>query len=139
MPAPSADRRLPRIRVLGLASLVMSCSFVCVFLAPPRYAGRPIAAPRETGSGQATDRLLRAVRGEDCRPAAAPRGGPRPAPLPSILGGGGRRPDERSAATPLAHPRSPGRGPASRAASFGSRRRPPARQLPCRKRTKAVT
>jgi hypothetical protein len=52
-PAPSADRRLPRMRVPGLALLVMSRSFVRVFLAPPRYAGRPIAAPTETGSGQA--------------------------------------------------------------------------------------
>src|SRR5580765_3322003 len=139
MPAPSADRKLPRMRVPGLALLVISRSFVCVFPAPPRSAGRPIAAPTETGSGQATDLLLRAVRGEDCRPAAAPPGGPRPAPLLSRLGGGGRRPDERSAATPPAHPQSPGRGPASPAASFGSRRRPPAGQLPCRKRTKAVT
>src|SRR5438552_558378 len=119
------------MRVPGLALLVISPSFVRVFLAPPRYAGRPIAAPTETGSGQATDLLLRAVRGEDCRPAAAPPGGPRPAPLLSTLAGGGRRPDERSAATPPAHPRSPGRGPASPAASCGSRRRPPAEQLPC--------
>src|SRR5580765_6957115 len=139
MPAPSADRRLPRMRVPGLASLVMSRSLVCVFLAPPRYAGRPNAAPTDTGSGQATDLLLRGVRDEDCRPAAAPPGGPRPAPPPSTLAGGGRRPDERSAATPPAHPRSPGRGPASPAASVGSRRRPPAKQLPLHKRTKAVT
>src|SRR4051794_3403063 len=138
-PAPSADRRLPRMRVPGLALLVMSRSFVRVFLAPPRYAGRPIAAPTETGSGQATDRPLRAVRGEDCRPAAAPPGGPRPAPLPSTLAGGGRRPGERSAATPPVHPRSPGREPAFPTASFGSRRQPPAEQLPYDKRTKAVT
>src|SRR2546430_14838598 len=110
MPAPSADRRLPRMRVPGLALLVMSRSFVRVFLAPPRYAGRPIAAPTETGSGQATDRLLRAVRGEDCRPAAAPPGAPRPALLPSTLAGAGRRPDERSAATPPVHPPAPGPG-----------------------------
>src|SRR4029078_6993704 len=124
MPAPSADRRLPRMRVTELALLVMSRSFVCAFLAPPRYAGRPIAAPTETGSGRATDLLLRAVRGEDCRRAAAPPGGPRPAPLPSTLAGGGRPPDERSAAPPPAPPRSPGRGPASPAASSGSRQRP---------------
>src|SRR5205814_10397326 len=39
----------PSMGVLGRAVLVMSRSFVCVFLAPPRYAGRPIAAPTETG------------------------------------------------------------------------------------------
>src|SRR6266576_3168436 len=139
MPAPSADRRLPRMRVPGLALLVISPSFVRVFLAPPRYAGRPIAAPTETGSGQATDLLLRAVRGEDCRPAAAPPGGPRPTLLPSTHAGAGRRPDERTAATPPVRPRSPGRGPAAPTASFGSRRRPPAGQLPCHKRTNAVT
>src|SRR5690348_17349868 len=118
------------MRVPGLALLVMSRSFVRVFLAPPRYAGHPIAAPTETGSGQATDPLLRAVRGEDCRPAAAPLGGPRPAPLLSTLAGGARRPDERSAAAPPAHPRSPDRGPRYPAASSGFRRPPPAEQLP---------
>src|SRR5512133_3540359 len=127
------------MRVPGLALLVISRSFVRVFLAPPRYAGRPIAAPTETGSGQAIDLPLRAARGEDCRPAAAPPGGPRPAPLPSTLGGGGRRPDERSAATPPAHPRSPGRGPASPATSSGSRRRPPAKQLPWHECINTVT
>src|SRR5437870_8337944 len=118
------------MRVPGLALLVMSRSFVRVFLAPPRYAGRPIAAPTETGSGQATDLLLRAVRGEECRPAAALPGGPRLALLLSTLAGGGRRPDERSVAMRPTHPLSPGREPASPAASFGSRRRPPAEQLP---------
>src|SRR3954453_2519748 len=138
-PAPSADRMLPRMRVPGLALLVMSRSFVRVFLAPPRYAGRPIADPTETDSGQATDRLLRAGRGGDCRPVAAPPGGPRPALLPSTLAGGGRRRDERWAVTQPAHPRLPGRGQAYPTASCGPRRRPLAEQLPWLKRTKTVT
>src|SRR3954452_22490286 len=112
---------LPRMRVSGLALLVMSRSFVRVFPAPPRYTGRPSAAPTETGSGQATDLLLRAGRGGDCRPASAPPDGHRPALLPSTLAGGERRPDERSAATQPAHPRLPGRGQASPAESSGSR------------------
>src|SRR5579862_230210 len=127
------------MRVPELALLVMSRSFVRVFLAPPRYAGRRIAAPTKTGSGRATHLLPRAGRRGDCRPAAAPPGGPRPAPLPSTPAGGGKRLDERSAATPPAHPRSPGREPASPAASGGSRRRPLAEQLPRHYRIKLVT
>src|SRR5216683_8183107 len=87
-PLPSADRRLPRMRVPARSLLVIWFSFVRVFRVPPRFAGHPAAAPTSPDSGPATHRPRRAARVEDCRPAAAPPGGLRQAPPPAAPGGG---------------------------------------------------
>src|SRR6478752_9043579 len=101
-PASSAARRLPRMRLSPDALLVIEYSFVCVrvFHGPPRYAGHPAAAATRPGTGPAIHRPRRAARGEDCRPAAAPLGEPRPAPPPAAPAGAARPPGEQLAAAP---------------------------------------
>jgi hypothetical protein len=57
------------------------------------------------GNGSASHRPRRAARGEDCRPAAAPAGVPRPGPPPAAPAGAVIPPGGQSAAGPPAHPR----------------------------------
>ncbi len=68
-PVPSADRRLPRMRVPARSLLVIWCSLVRVSPGLSRCAGHPAAAPTRPGTGSAIRRPQRAARGEDCRPA----------------------------------------------------------------------
>src|SRR6476620_1161739 len=98
-PAPSADRRLPRIRLPGRALLVMWRSFGLAFLGLLRYAGRPTAAPTERGRGPTSRRSRTAVVLAGCRPVAARRDEPRPDPPPSTPAGAGTPPVGRSATT----------------------------------------
>src|SRR5205085_5516576 len=113
-PFPSADPRLPRMR-LARASVVIECSFVRAFRGRSRYAVHPGAAPKGSGTGLATRRARRAARGEGCRSAAGPPGGRRQA-LPLAAPASDATPrGEQSAAVPPAHRRWLGRGPVLRA------------------------
>src|SRR5690348_13712964 len=142
-PIPSADRRLPRMRLPPGALLVIEYSFACVrvrvFPGPPQCAGHPAAAPTRPDIGPAIHRPRRVARGEDCRLAVEPPGGPRPAPLPVALAGAARRPGEQSAVAPPTHPQSPDRRSTFPALCVGSRPPVRAEQLPCRECTILVT
>src|SRR5439155_27026883 len=69
-PLPSADRRLPRIRSPPPALPVIRCSFLSVFLRPPRSGGTPpsggqvpalLALRPRDGGGALEDQLVRLV------------------------------------------------------------------------------
>src|SRR5438093_6426072 len=107
-PAPPADRRLPKMRLPPPALLfIWLPSFVRVYRAPPRYAGRPAAVPTMPGNDPTIRRPRPAARGEGCRPDAAPPVEPRPAPLPAAPGDAGIHPGGRSVTEPPGRRRRP--------------------------------
>src|SRR5215469_11402944 len=129
-PLPSADRRLPRMRLPPLALLVIGCSFVRVCHGLSRCAGRPAAVPTRLGTGPASHRSRRAAGGGDGRTAAALAGEPRQARLPAAPADAAIPPAEQSAAALPAPSQLPDRQPKSQAWSAGSRPLVPAGLLP---------
>src|SRR6476646_6676366 len=101
-PLPSAARRLPKMRPPPDGLLVIWCSFVRVCPEPLRCAGHPAAAATKLGTAPAIHRPRQAARDEDCKSAAAPPGGPRPAPPPAARAGAATPLGEQSAAAPPA-------------------------------------